>query len=176
MLSERSTIWATTPLRRLLRTTHQTFPLLHRVGFEPTQHTLPGLKSGSLDHSDIDALVLRRHGRFLSPLPRLKLWNTLLCFLTQNLYNAQRFILLNNYYHCGWYYVSPFPHFILHPCLKPPKIQIIAAFTPLITLKTVRHRFWLGYCLSISSLGIFHGGPSPWIILIALKCFNFILD
>ena len=28
---------------------------VHRVGFEPTQHTLPGLKSGSLDHSDIDA-------------------------------------------------------------------------------------------------------------------------
>ena len=29
---------------------------LHRVGFEPTQLTLPGLKSGSLDHSDIGAL------------------------------------------------------------------------------------------------------------------------
>jgi hypothetical protein len=29
-------------------------------------------------------------------------------------------ILLNNHYHRGWYYVSPFPHFILHPCLKPP--------------------------------------------------------
>ena len=28
---------------------------VHRVGFEPTQLTLPGLKSGSLDHSDIDA-------------------------------------------------------------------------------------------------------------------------
>ena len=28
---------------------------LHPVGFEPTQLTLPGLKSGSLDHSDMDA-------------------------------------------------------------------------------------------------------------------------
>ena len=28
---------------------------MHRVGFEPTQLTLPGLKSGSLDHSDMDA-------------------------------------------------------------------------------------------------------------------------
>ena len=28
---------------------------LHEVGFEPTQLTLPGLKSGSLDHSDIRA-------------------------------------------------------------------------------------------------------------------------
>ena len=46
---------------------------VHRVGFEPTQLTLPGLKSGSLDHSDIDAVVLRHYGRFLSPLPRLKL-------------------------------------------------------------------------------------------------------
>ena len=29
--------------------------LMHEVGFEPTQLTLPGLKSGSLDHSDIRA-------------------------------------------------------------------------------------------------------------------------
>lgn len=29
---------------------------MHRVGFEPTQLTLPDLKSGSLDPSDIDAL------------------------------------------------------------------------------------------------------------------------
>ena len=36
---------------------------VHRVGFEPTQLTLPGLKSGSLDHSDIDAIVLRHSGR-----------------------------------------------------------------------------------------------------------------
>ena len=28
---------------------------MHGVGFEPTQLTLPGLKSGSLDHSDIRA-------------------------------------------------------------------------------------------------------------------------
>ena len=28
---------------------------MHEVGFEPTQQTLPGLKSGSLDHSDIRA-------------------------------------------------------------------------------------------------------------------------
>lgn len=28
---------------------------MHRVGFEPTQLTLPDLKSGSLDPSDIDA-------------------------------------------------------------------------------------------------------------------------
>ena len=28
---------------------------MHEVGFEPTQLTLPGLKSGSLDHSDIRA-------------------------------------------------------------------------------------------------------------------------
>ena len=28
---------------------------LHEVGFEPTQRMLPGLKSGSLDHSDIRA-------------------------------------------------------------------------------------------------------------------------
>ena len=29
---------------------------MHEVGFEPTQLTLPDLKSGSLDHSDIDAV------------------------------------------------------------------------------------------------------------------------
>ena len=29
---------------------------MHEVGFEPTQLMLPGLKSGSLDHSDIRAL------------------------------------------------------------------------------------------------------------------------
>ena len=28
---------------------------MHEVGFEPTQRMLPGLKSGSLDHSDIRA-------------------------------------------------------------------------------------------------------------------------
>jgi hypothetical protein len=31
--------------------------LLHEVGFEPTQHMLPGLKSGSLDQSDIRAFI-----------------------------------------------------------------------------------------------------------------------
>ena len=30
--------------------------MMHGVGFEPTQLTLPGLKSGSLDHSDNRAL------------------------------------------------------------------------------------------------------------------------
>ena len=33
------------------------FTFMHEVGFEPTQRTLPGLKSGSLDHSDIRALI-----------------------------------------------------------------------------------------------------------------------
>ena len=40
--------------------THYTFytiyKALHDEGFEPSQLTLPGLKSGSLDHSDIRAL------------------------------------------------------------------------------------------------------------------------
>ena len=31
---------------------------MHRVGFEPTQLTLPDLKSGSLDPSDIDAVYI----------------------------------------------------------------------------------------------------------------------
>ena len=31
---------------------------VHGVGFEPTQLTLPGLKSGSLDHSDNRAFKL----------------------------------------------------------------------------------------------------------------------
>ena len=48
-----------TVLLVLTRTYHVEVELImsrvHRVGFEPTQHTLPGLKSGSLDHSDIDA-------------------------------------------------------------------------------------------------------------------------
>ena len=39
---------------------------VHRVGFEPTQHTLPGLKSGSLDHSDIDALFFFIAGLYYS--------------------------------------------------------------------------------------------------------------
>ena len=38
---------------------------MHRVGFEPTQLTLPGLKSGSLDHSDIDADSLKTFRSFL---------------------------------------------------------------------------------------------------------------
>ena len=33
------------------------FTFMHEVGFEPTQRMLPGLKSGSLDHSDIRALI-----------------------------------------------------------------------------------------------------------------------
>ena len=39
---------------------------MHRVGFEPTQLTLPGLKSGSLDHSDIDADSLKTFRSFLN--------------------------------------------------------------------------------------------------------------
>ena len=34
--------------------------------------------------------------------------------------------------------------------LSPPTYRLYAVVTPLITLKTVRHRFCLGYCLSIS--------------------------
>ena len=41
---------------------------MHRVGFEPTQLTLPDLKSGSLDHSDIDALEINDIQSILSPL------------------------------------------------------------------------------------------------------------
>ena len=126
---------------------------LHRVGFEPTQLTLPGLKSGSLDHSDIDAgsfktfrsvfkIVMgpRNHAHYIgspySPVSIFVFLNSIdpyrwfkpsfrrlnhFHYLTQNLYSAQRFILLNNV-------------FYLPMCIKPP--------SPLITLNTVRHRCW----------------------------------
>ena len=101
---------------------------MHWVGFEPTQLTLPDLKSGSLDHSDINADSFTTFRSFLksvkgprnhahyngspySPVSIFVFLNSidpyrwfkpsfrrlnLFHYLTQNLYNAQRFILLNS--------------------------------------------------------------------------------
>ena len=42
--------------------------------------------------------------------------------------------------------IPPFPQC----ALNPPTYRLYAVVTPRFTLKTVRHRFLLGYCLSIS--------------------------